>query len=152
METANHGYTVTVQEAARQLGLWPQSVRFLIAGGRLRATLAADGKYLIHSADLETYERRKGGKKSDGLRDVKIRPDADREGKYTHSPKLRETIAACGMSIQGFADAMGISVSMFYYVEQGKRNASAEYRAKAAALLDVPESDLFRRQFDPRTP
>lgn len=145
------GYTVTVLEAAERLRMWPQSVRFLIGRGKLRAVLSGDGKYLIRSGDIERYEPTKGGQVSPGLRRVRVPKDADREGRYTHSPALRETIARCGMSIQGFADAMGVDVSLFYHIEKGNRNASPEYRAKAAALLDRPEAELFRK-IAPETP
>lgn len=147
MTTAiKHGYTVPVEEVARLLHIWPQSVRFLINEGTFRAIWSPDGtKWLVHSEDVENYQRKRGGRKSDGLRGVKVPEGTDRTGKYTTTPKLRELIRLYGGTIQGFADDLGVDVSMFYMIEKGKRSASAEFRVKTAELLDAPESELFRR-------
>lgn len=38
---------------------------------------------------------------------------------------------------------MGVSEALFYAIENGTRRPSAEYRARAAQLLQLPESALF---------
>lgn len=151
-EAVAHGYTVPVDEAARILHLWPQSVRFLINEGTFRAIWSPDGKrWFIHSEDVANYQKKRGGRKADGLRGVRVPPGTDRTGRYTITPKLRELIRLYGGTIQGFADDLGIDVSMFYMIEKCRRSASAEFRVKASELLDAPESELFRK-IDADTP
>lgn len=52
-------------------------------------------------------------------------------------------LAEQGRSDRWFYRQMGVSESLFYHIERGTRRPSAEYRAKAAQLLGVPERLLF---------
>jgi hypothetical protein len=57
--------------------------------------------------------------------------------------RVSDILSHQGRSDRWFYTNMGVSESLHYCVERGTRNASAEYRARAALLLGVPEAILF---------
>jgi transcriptional regulator with XRE-family HTH domain len=50
---------------------------------------------------------------------------------------------AQGRKATWLAEQTGVSVSLVTRIRKGQRNPSAEFRAKAAAALEVGESELF---------
>lgn len=138
---------MTVREAADFLGMWVSSVRNLIHADppRFRAQKGADGRWLLNPDDVRNYKITVGGQESPGLSGEAVPDGADLEGDYTHREDIRELLAARGMSIQSFAKAMGVDVSLFYRIENRERSATPKYRYKASRLLKFEHDRLFVR-------
>lgn len=135
---------MNVTEAAERMGYHPGSIRRLIADGRLPARWDhTNERWLINAADVESYNPASEGQPSPVLRDYPVPEGFDLQGRYRG--RVREYLPGRGYSVREFADAMGVDYSLVFMVDNGDRAASPQYRAKACAILEYPESVLFYR-------
>jgi excisionase family DNA binding protein len=143
--------TMTVGEAADLLHMPQQSVRRLIAEGKIGSIPKPRPGGIVHrliAEDVTTYHeqiRGRIGRPSRDLDDVPLSAGERNDGKR-YKGRCLEVARQQGMTVLDFVTWMGVDWSYAYRVDhlvKDVRNPSPAYRQKAAEVLNTPVEELF---------
>lgn len=136
---------ITIAEAADLLGIYGQSLRKIVASGRIKGE--RNGReWRVYLSSVLQYRNTKGGQVNKFLQREPITEGTDLDG--TYRGKVLPAVRESGIGVNDFARRMQVDPAFLYMVDAGKRNASPAYRCRAARLLGLPQSELFEKVED----